>query len=112
MRARSCILSTTTKVWPVELPHDSPERHIRYNKSLRHDVDQYIKNQLINLFRDCWLRVGDTCTSCAIASLMEEYYRAYEDGGSPRAEYVNDIYERLNAAMGIILFETATTIVP
>jgi hypothetical protein len=82
-----------------------------YIESLVEDGDQFTKNQLINLFRDCWYMMGHEAD--AVTSLMEEYDRAFEVEGSPCADLVDNIYGRLCGALEkIILSETATPVFP
>lgn len=95
-------------------PQTDNQRRV-YNERLTEDVDQFTKNQLINLFQECLDSFGLDTTGTApdsITGLMEEYRTAFKDGQSPDAVAVDIIYDRLYEALQEILSEALIPVTP
>ena len=87
----------------VRRPQTDHQKFV-YNERLANDFVQFTKNQLMQLFWECWKFLltssGDSSEAdIHITALMGSFHTYFSDEENPDALIVDDLYERLVAAL-------------
>lgn len=72
-------------------PKTDPQHRV-HNRELVKDLPAYTKNQLINVFWDCW---ASRAVPPVLLPVREKYYGEYRDGQLPKGDTVHQIYNEL-----------------
>ena len=83
---------------------DQDRQRFVYNQALANDFVQFTKNQLLQLFVECWRRVRkvsgeDSVADIRVTTVEGDFHLCFTDGQSPDASAVDDLFDRFREVL-------------
>ena len=78
-----------------------------YNENLAFEFEQFTKNQLTQLFWECWAIVrkssgNDSPADIQITAIIGDFHAYFSDGLSPDADAIDSLYEAFITALDAV----------